>query len=477
MPEQYKLILKHIDQPGYTPDIECYLRHGGYEALRQALATPPRDLPDGKKLSPQEVVREDVKASGLRGRGGAGFSAGLKWSFVDRRSGKPIYLICNADESEPGTFKDRQIIHKDPHQLIEGMVISCWANDVKLAYIYIRGEMPQGARLLNQALAEARAKGFLGKNILGSGRDVEIYVHRGAGAYICGEETGLIESLEGKRAYPRIKPPYFPAILGLYMCPTIVNNVETLCHVKHIVTMGAGEYAKLGTPNNTGTRIVSLSGDVKRPGYYEIQVGRVTLGELIYHENFGQGLKAGRSLKAIIPGGSSSKVLKAGEVFKLNRKAADGQMTKVDVPLLDLPYDFDSLQGAGTMSGSSAIIVMDDSRSMVDCLANLSEFYAHESCGQCTPCREGALWLAKGLHRLSHGEGRKADADYLQHIAQNIQGRTICAFGEAASWPVLSFVKKFREEFEARGAADEAARSKGAGPARDLKIAASPNQH
>ena len=315
-----------------------------------------------------------------------------------------------------------------------------------------------GEKKLEKALDEARAAGFLGKNILGSGHDIEIYVHRGAGAYICGEETGLIESLEGKRAYPRIKPPYFPAVLGLYMCPTIVNNVETLCHVKHIVTMGASEYAKLGTPNNTGTRIVSLSGDVNQPGYYEIQVGRATLGDLIFDKNFGGGLRSGRSLKAIIPGGSSSKVLKAGEVFKLNRKGADGQMTKVDVPLLDLPYDFDSLQGAGTMSGSSAIIVLDDSRSMVETLANLSEFYAHESCGQCTPCREGALWLAKGTHRLAHGEGRKEDAAYLSHIAQNIQGRTICAFGEAASWPVLSFVKKFKDEFEAKGAADEARR-------------------
>ena len=466
MPQEFRLILKNADLPGYTPDMDCCLRHGGYEALKKALATPTRELPEGKKQSPQEVIRDEVLKSGLRGRGGAGFSAGLKWSFVDRRSGKPIYLICNADESEPGTFKDRQILHKDPHQLIEGMVISCWANDVKLAYIYIRGEMPKAAKLLNVALKEAREKGFLGKNILGSGFDCEIHVHRGAGAYICGEETGLIESLEGKRAYPRIKPPYFPAVLGLYMCPTIVNNVETLCHVKHIVTMGSAEYAKLGTPNNTGTRIVSLSGDVKRPGYYEIEVGKATLGELINHENFGQGLKNGRSLKAIIPGGSSSKVLKAGEVFKLNRKGVDGQMTKVDVPLLDLPYDFDSLQQAGTMSGSSAIIVMDDSRSMVDALANLSEFYAHESCGQCTPCREGALWMAKGLHRLTHGEGRKQDADYLLHIAQNIQGRTICAFGEAAAWPVLSFVKKFRDEFEARGAADEAKHAPGGAPMR-----------
>ena len=466
MPEQYKLILKHADSPGYTPDIECYQRHGGYESLKKALATSSRTLPDGKVQSSQEVVRDEVLKSGLRGRGGAGFSAGLKWSFVDRRSGKPIYLICNADESEPGTFKDRQILHKDPHQLVEGMIISCWANDVKLAYIYIRGEMPKGAKLLNQALKEARAKGFLGKNILGTGYDLEIHVHRGAGAYICGEETGLIESLEGKRAYPRIKPPYFPAVLGLYMSPTIVNNVETLCHVKHIVAMGSAEYAKLGTPNNTGTRIVSLSGDVMKPGYFEIEVGKVTLGQLIFEPNFGGGLRPGRSLKAIIPGGSSSKVLKAGEVFKLNRKGVDGQMTKVDVPLLDLPYDFDSLQGAGTMSGSGAIIVLDDTRSMVDSLANLSAFYAHESCGQCTPCREGSLWLSKGLHRLEHGEGRKADADYLTHIAQNIQGRTICAFGEAASWPVLSFVKKFRDEFEARGAADEAARAKGSGSAK-----------
>ena len=460
MPEQYKLLLKHADSPGYSPDIECYLKHGGYQALRKAFATPARDLPDGKKLSPQEVLREEVKASGLRGRGGAGFSAGLKWSFVDRRSGKPIYLICNADESEPGTFKDRQIMHKDPHQLIEGMVISCWANDVKLAYIYIRGEMPQGARLLNRALQEARTKGFLGRNILGTGYDLEIHVHRGAGAYICGEETGLIESLEGKRAYPRIKPPYFPAVLGLYLCPTIVNNVETLAAVRHIVEMGAANYAKLGTPNNTGTRLVSLSGDVQKPGYFEIEVGKVTLGQLILDANFGGGLKPGRRLKAIIPGGSSSKVLKAGEVFKLKRKGADGQMLTADVPLLDLPYDFDSLQAAGTMSGSGAIVVLDDSRSMVEVLDNIAEFYAHESCGQCTPCREGALWLAKGTHRLTHGQGRKADAEYLMHIAQNIQGRTICAFGEAAAWPVLSFVKKFREEFESKGAADEAARSR-----------------
>jgi len=284
-------------------------------------------------------------------------------------------------------------------------------------------------------------------------------VHRGAGAYICGEETGLIESLEGKRAYPRIKPPYFPAVLGLYMCPTIVNNVETLCHVKHIVAMGAAEYAKLGTPNNTGTRIVSLSGHVKRPGYYEIEVGKVTLGELINDPNFGGGLREGRKLKAIIPGGSSSKVLKAGEKFKLKRKV-DGKDVEQEVDLLDLPYDFDSLLQAGTMSGSSAIIVMDDSTDIVEVLANISKFYAHESCGQCTPCREGSLWMSKALHRLTHGQGRAQDADYLVKIANNIPGgRTICAFGEACSWPVQSFVAKFRDEFIAKGAADEKRRA------------------
>jgi NADH-quinone oxidoreductase subunit F len=457
MPAEFRLILQHADQPGYTPDLDCYLRHGGYEALKKALAIPPKPLPDGKVQSPQEQVRQEVMASGLRGRGGAGFSAGLKWSFVDRRSGKPIYLICNADESEPGTFKDRQIIHKDPHQLIEGMAISCWANDVHLAYIYIRGEMPEGARLLNRALAEARAKNLLGKNILGTGYDLEIHVHRGAGAYICGEETGLIESLEGKRPYPRIKPPYFPAVLGLYLCPTIVNNVETLCHVKHIVAMGGAEYAKLGTPNNTGTRIVSLSGQVKRPGYYEIEVGKATMRELIFDPAFGGGLRDGRQLKAIIPGGVSSKVLKAGDKAKIKRKGADGKEALVEVEVLDLPYDFDSLIAAGTMSGSAAIVVLDDSVDIVAALANISVFFAHESCGQCTPCREGSLWMSKTLNRLTSGGGRAQDADYLGKIADNIPGgRTVCAFGEACSWPVQSFLAKFGDEFVANGKADEA---------------------
>jgi NADH-quinone oxidoreductase subunit F len=475
-PQEYRQILKHVDQPGYKPDLDCYLRQGGYEVLKSALGLKPTTLPNGKTLSGPEQLRQEIMVSGLRGRGGAGFSCGLKWSFVDRKSGKPIYLICNADESEPGTFKDKQIIYKDPHQMIEGMIIASYANDVHLAFIYIRGEFAEGAKILNLALKEARAKNFLGRNILGCGYDLDIHVHRGAGAYICGEETGLIESLEGKRAYPRIKPPYFPAVLGLYLCPTIVNNVETLCAVKHIVAMGAAQYAKLGTPNNTGTRIVSISGQVRKPGYYEIEVGKVTLGELINDPAFGGGLRDGRKLKAVIPGGSSAKVFKAGERFKLKRRGPDGKETEQELDMLDLPYDFDSLIAAGSMSGSGAIIVLDDSADIIEALANIAEFYAHESCGQCTPCREGSLWMAKALHRLAHGEGRANDADYLVRIANNIPGgRTICAFGEACAWPVQSFVGKFKDEFVARGRADEERRARqGAGTKAEMKLAASP---
>ena len=439
MPQEYKLLLKNADEPGYSNDIECYERNGGYQAFRKVLAIKTAKDSNNKEITPQAQLRTSVLDSGLRGRGGAGFSCGLKWSFIRHPNPKPVYLICNADESEPGTFKDKQIIYKDPHQLIEGMIISCWANHVNLAYIYIRGEFTEGAKILNHALQEARKKGYLGKNIFDSGYDLDIHVHRGAGAYICGEETGLIESLEGKRAYPRIKPPYFPAALGLYMCPTIVNNVETLCNIKHIVEMGAEAFAKLGTPNNTGTRLVSLSGDVKQPGYFEIETGKVTLGELINEPVFGGGLRNGNKLQAIIPGGSSSKVLRAGETFSIGDREID---------LLDIPYDFDTLMKVGTMSGSGAIIVIDDSRDIIECLANLAEFYAHESCGQCTPCREGSLWMNKALHRLTHGEGRKEDTEYLKHIAHNIQGRTICAFGEACAWPVLSFVDKFKDKFE-----------------------------
>src|SRR5207248_1815941 len=304
-----RLIFKNIGREDWTTDIDCYLRAGGYEQLKQALA-----------MSRAEIVNK-VKNSGLRGRGGAGFSCGLKWSFIKPDEKRPVYLICNADESEPGTFKDRYIIHEDPHQLLEGILISCFALNARTAYIYIRGEFPEGAKILERAIEEAREHNLLGKNILGSGFDVEVYIHRGAGAYICGEETGLIESLEGKHTYPRIKPPYFPPVLGLYMCTTIVNNVETLCHVKHIIAMGGANYARLGRQNNTGTRIVCVSRDVQQPGYFEIEVGAVTMGQLIYE--MAGGLKPGRQLKAVIPGGSSAKVLRADERFKLKQKQPD----------------------------------------------------------------------------------------------------------------------------------------------------------
>jgi len=419
-----RLIFKNIDRDGWKNDIQTYLNDGGYAELKKAFA-----------MKPQEIV-EEVKKSGLRGRGGAGFPCGVKWGFIKPGGEKPVYLICNADESEPGTFKDRYIIHQDPHQLIEGMVISCFAVGAKLAYLYIRGEFPEGAQILEKALAEAREHNFLGKNIQGSGFDCEIYVHRGAGAYICGEETGLIESLEGKRAYPRIKPPYFPAVLGLYQCPTIVNNVETLCHVKHIVAMGGAEYAKIGRPNNTGTRILCVSGDVRKPGYYEVEVGSITMGELI--NDVCGGVKEGRTLKAVIPGGSSAKVLKAGEKYKIKDK---------ELTLEDLPMDFDTLAAAGSMAGSGGVIIMDDTRDMVEMLNNINEFYAHESCGQCTPCREGSLWMKKITDRIIAGGGTDKDPEVLKNVADNIAGKTICAFGEACSWPVQSFVAKFREEF------------------------------
>ena len=422
----------------------------------------------------RDALVNEMKASGQRGRGGAGFPTGLKWSFMPKQSeGRPHYLVVNADESEPGTCKDREVMRNDPHLLIEGCLIAGSAMGAHTGYIYIRGEFIRERERLQAAIDQAYDAKLIGKNNV-HGYDFDLMVHHGAGAYICGEETGLIESLEGKRPYPRIKPPYFPAILGLWMCPTIVNNVETLCNVKHIVAMGGAEFAKLGTPNNTGTRIVSLSGHVKKPGYYEIETGKATIGELINDPKFGGGLRDGRKLKAVIPGGSSAKVFKACEKFKLKKKDAEGKEVMVETDMLDLPYDFDSLAAAGSMSGSSAIIVMDDSTDIVEALANISEFYAHESCGQCTPCREGSLWMSKTLHRLTRGEGHAADADYLVKIADNIPGgRTICAFGEACSWPVQSFVAKFKDEFVAKGAADEARRAKEvAAPAKQKHLAA-----
>ena len=440
-PEQRRIIFKHIDEPGYTNDLACYVRHGGYEVLRKMVQRKPEELID------------EVKKSGLRGRGGAGFPCGVKWSLVDRKSGKPIYLIVNADESEPGTFKDRYIIHQDPHQLIEGIMITCFANNVKQAYIYIRGEFPEGARILERAIAEARQANFVGPNILGTNYSCEIYVHRGAGAYICGEETGLIESLEGKRAYPRIKPPYFPAVLGLYQCPTIVNNVETLCHVKVIADIGGEAYAQIGTPNNTGTRIFCVSGHVKRPGYYEYECGKITMGQLLY--DVCGGPRDGRTFKAVIPGGSSAKILRFGETFTLKNK--DGSTRTLTVE--DIPLDFDTLAACGTMGGSGGVIVMDDSVNMVDALANINAFYAHESCGQCTPCREGSLWMKKITTRMVHGEARPDDGSLLKSVADQIAGRTICAFGEACSWPTQSFIAKFGEEFKAYPQTKQTAKS------------------
>jgi NADH-quinone oxidoreductase subunit F len=435
-PLEHRLIFKNIGREDRKIDIDIYIADGGYEQLKKAVT-----------MSREQIVNE-VKTSGLRGRGGAGFPCGVKWSFIKPDEKKPVYLICNADESEPGTFKDRYIIHEDPHQLLEGIAISCFALNAKTAYIYIRGEFPEGAKILDRAIAEAREHNLLGKNVLGSGFDVDVYIHRGAGAYICGEETGLIESLEGKRAYPRIKPPYFPAVLGLYMCPTIVNNVETLCHVKHIIAMGGAQYARLGRPNNTGTRIVCVSGDVQRPGYFEIEVGTVTMGQLIYE--MAGGLKFGRTLKAVIPGGSSAKVLRADERFKIKEKQPDGSTIEREMSIDEIPMDFDSLTAAGSMAGSGGVIVLDDSRDMVWTLNNINKFYAHESCGQCTPCREGSLWMKKITDRMLRGGGVTEDPRTLKTIGDNIAGRTICAFGEACAWPTQSFVEKFPEEFAAR---------------------------
>lgn len=429
-PKEHRVVFKNVDREGWDTSIATYESEGGYEQLKKAIAMEP------------SAITDEVKKAGLRGRGGAGFPAGVKWGFLPPNNEKPVYLICNADESEPGTFKDRYIIHQDPHQLIEGMAIACFATGANLAYIYIREEFPEGAQILEKAIAEAREKGYLGKDVLGSGFDLEIYVHRGAGAYICGEETGLIESLEGKRPYPRIKPPYFPAAMGLYLCPTIVNNVETLCHVKHILEIGGETWSKTGTPNNTGTRILCVSGDVQKPGYFEVEVGKVTMGELI--NDMCGGLKEGRTLKAVIPGGSSAKVLRADEEFTVGRGDDEKKLT-----IWDIPMDFDTLAACGSMAGSGGVIVIDDSRSISWVLNNINNFYAHESCGQCTPCREGSLWMKKITDRVVAGKASPSDIDTLDGVARNIDGRTICAFGEAASWPTESFVEKFRDELVA----------------------------
>ncbi len=408
------LLLRNAARPG-SETIDVYLASGGYQGLRRVV----------KELAPEKFV-EEVKAAGLRGRGGAGFPTGMKWGFLPKTKDRPRYLCVNADESEPGTFKDRLLIEKDPHLVLEGIILSAFAIECHTAFFYIRGEFHTGYRTFAKAVEEARAKGFLGKNILGSGYDLDLVIYRGAGAYICGEETALLESLEGKRGLPRIKPP-FPAVVGLYGCPTIINNVETLANVTLIAERGASWYAGLGRPpKNTGPKLYCVSGHVKRPGVYEAPLG-IPLMELI-QERAGGLLHPDRPLKAVVPGGSSMRVLPAAKC--------------------DVLMDFDSLIAAGSMLGSAGVIVMDSGTCMVWALLSLARFYAHESCGQCTPCREGTGWFVKVLERIERGEGRAGDVDLLIDVASRVEGNTICPFGEAIAWPVDSYARVFREEFE-----------------------------
>ena len=408
-----KVLTRNMHVPRLE-SIEVYESLGGYQALRKALS----------EYKPADVT-DMVKRSGLRGRGGAGFPTGMKWGFVPKNSGSPVYLCVNADESEPGTFKDRLIIEKDPHQLIEGAIISAYALDCHRAFIFIRGELFYGAGVLNKAVGEAYAKGYLGKNILGAGYDLDLAVHRGAGAYICGEETALLESLEGKRGHPRLKPP-FPAVVGLYGCPTVINNVETLANVPHIINNGPEWYAGIGVERNTGTRLFGVSGHVRQRGVYEFPMG-ITLRELIY-DHCG-GMREGRKLKAIVPGGSSVPVLTADQV--------------------DVSLDFDSVAKAGSMLGSAGVIVMDDSTCMVKAITRITRFYAEESCGQCTQCREGTEWMYQILKRIECGKGRKGELEVLLDICKNMMARTICPLSDAAAMPVESYISKFYDEFDA----------------------------
>jgi len=406
------LILAGLD--GNNWRLADYVKRGGYEALKRILT---------EKIPPEQVIAE-LKASSLRGRGGAGFPTGLKWSFMPRQFPGQKYLVCNTDEGEPGTFKDRDIIRYNPHALIEGMAIGAYAMGITAGYNYIHGEIWAEYQRFEEALEEARAAGLLGNNIMGSGFSFQLYAFHGYGAYICGEETALLESLEGKKGQPRFKPP-FPASFGLYGKPTTINNTETFAAVPFIMRMGGEAYAALGKPNNGGTKIFSMSGDVARPGNYEVPLGTpfATLLELA------GGMRDGKKIKAVIPGGSSMPVL-TGEV------------------MMNTDMDYDSIAKAGSMLGSGAVIVMDETRCMVKSLLRLSYFYFEESCGQCTPCREGTGWLYRMVHRIEHGQGRADDLDMLNSIADNIQGRTICALGDAAAMPVRAFVKNFRDEFE-----------------------------
>jgi NADH-quinone oxidoreductase subunit F len=406
-----QLLMKNIDEPGLA-DIKVYERRGGYKALRKALA-----------MTPEAVVAE-LEASGLRGRGGAGFPAGRKASFLPKGD-MDKYLVCNADESEPGTFKDRELMQKSPHMLIEGLVIAAHAAGANHAFIYIRGEYEAQARILDVAIGQARKAGYIGDRILGSDLSLSLVLHRGAGAYICGEETGLLDSLEGKRGNPRLKPP-FPALQGLYQGPTLINNVETLATMPHIITMGGAKYAKLGVSNSAGTKVVSVSGHVTRPGNYEIELGTPSR-EIIY--DLAGGPQRGRKVKLWFPGGSSSPVLTAKD--------------------LDVPYDFDSLAKAGSMLGSGAIIVVDDKTPVLDVALKLAKFYRHESCGKCTPCREGTNWTVRMLERIDLGEATPMDLDIMSSVQDHIMGNCLCVLGDAMAMPISSMIVKFRGEFEA----------------------------
>jgi len=411
------IITKHTHEKD-SAKIENYIGHGGYKASEKALKT----------MTPDQVV-DEVKKSNLRGRGGAGFPTGMKWSFMPKEpvdskgNRKPKYLVCNADEGEPGTFKDRLIITKNPHAMIEGMLIAGHAIGSNVGYIYIRGEFVIEARILERALDEARAKGHLGKNIYGTNFSFDLFVYRGAGAYICGEETALLNSLEGKRGEPRLKPP-FPAQVGAYGMPSCVNNVETFAAVPYIINEGFEKYAKMGTERSGGTRMYCVSGQIEKPGVYELPL-TISMRELIDHCG---GVRGGKKLKAVIPGGASAPMLSASEI--------------------DVKMDFDSLSKAGTMAGSGGVIVMDETVCIVEAVSILLKFYEHESCGQCSQCREGSHWLARMFHRIENGGGTNEDLDYIAEICANMAGQTICAFADAVTGPALSSVRKFRSEFE-----------------------------
>ncbi len=420
-----KLLLEHANVPGIET-YEVYRKNGGYRSVEKALKT----------MSPQNVV-EEVQASGLRGRGGAGFPTGMKWSFLAKPEGVPRYLLCNADESEPGTFKDRYLMEKIPHLLVEGMITSSYALGCNQSYIYIRGEYMFVLEIVEKAIAEAYANGWLGKNILGSGYDLDLAIAPGGGAYICGEETALIESLEGKRGNPRIKPP-FPAVKGLWGCPTVVNNVETIAAVVPIVNDGGAEYAKIGIGKSTGTKLISACGNLAKPGVYEIDLG-LSVEEFIYSDEWCGGIANGKKIKACVPGGSSVPILPANLITK-TAEGTDRLMT------------YESLAeggfASGSMLGSGGFIVFDEDQCIVRNTWNFARFYAHESCGQCSPCREGTGWMEKVLYRLENGQGNMRDIDLLAEINKKIEGNTICPLGDAAAWPVAAAIRHFREEFE-----------------------------